>query len=52
MKISQRVGSYCWDTIFIDKFAKGPNSSKNVDGVMIIVLCMSFDDALYLYQAL
>ena len=49
MKISQRVGSYCGDTIFIVKFAKGPNSSKNVGRVMFIVLCMSFDDALYLY---
>ena len=30
------------------KFAKGHNSVKNVGGVMVLVFCMSFDDALYL----
>ena len=36
--------------IFIVKFSKGPNSVKNADGVMILVPCISSDDALYLYQ--
>ena len=31
-------------------FAKGHNSIKYVGGVMVLILCMSFDDALYLYQ--
>ena len=38
------------DTISIVKFAKGHNSIKNVGGVMVLVLCMSFDDALYWYK--
>ena len=38
------------DTIFIVKFAKEHNSVENVDGVMVLVLCMSFDDASYLYK--
>ena len=38
------------NTNSIVKFAKGHNSVKNVDGVMVLVLCMSFDDALYLYK--
>ena len=38
------------DTISIVKFAKGHNSVKNVGGVMIPVLCMSFDDAFDWYK--
>ena len=38
------------DIISIVKFAKGHNSVKNVGGVMILSLCTSFDNALYLYQ--
>ena len=34
------------------KFAKGHNSVKNVGGVMVLVVCTSYDDALYLYQGL
>ena len=30
---------------------KGNNSIQTVDGVMVLVLCSSSDDALYLYQA-
>ena len=37
-------------TISIVKFVKEHNSVKNVGGVMVLVLCMSFNDALYLYQ--
>ena len=47
--ISKELG-YCADKISIVKFAKGHNSIKNVGGGMILVLCMSFDDALYWYQ--
>ena len=36
----------------IVKFAKGHNSIKHVGGVVVLVLCTSFDDALYLYQGL
>ena len=35
-------------SISIVKFAKGHNSVKNVSAVMVLVLCMSLDDALYL----
>ena len=38
------------DTISIVKFSKGHNSVKNVGGVMILVLCTTFNDALYLFQ--
>ena len=38
------------DTISIVKFAKGHTSVKNVGGVIVLVLCTSFDDALNLYQ--
>ena len=31
------------------KFAKGHKSIKNVGGVMVLVLCMSNDDALWKY---
>ena len=32
------------------QFTKGYNSVKTVDGVMVLNLCISPDDALYLYQ--
>ena len=32
--------------------SKGDNSTKNVSGVMVLVLWASADDALYLYQVL
>ena len=38
------------DTISVLKFLKGHNSVKNGVGVMVIVLCISSNDALYLYQ--
>ena len=34
------------------KFTKGHNSIKNVDGVMVLVLCILPDNALYLSQVL
>ena len=36
--------------ISILKFTKGHNSIKNVDRVMVLDLCSSSGDALYLYQ--
>ena len=35
---------------FIRKISKGHNSVKNVGGVKVLVLCISSDDDLYLYQ--
>ena len=32
------------------QFTKGHNSVKTVDGVMVLNLCISSDNALYLYQ--
>ena len=34
----------------ISKFSKGHHSVNNVDGVMVLVLCLLSDDALYLYK--
>ena len=31
-------------------FSKGHNSAKNIQRVMVLVLCISSDDALYLYK--
>ena len=36
--------------ISIVKFAKGHNSVKKLGGVMVLVLCTCYDDALYLHQ--
>ena len=38
------------DNFSIVKFVKGHTSIKNVGGIMVLVLCISFDNALYLYQ--
>ena len=35
---------------FISKFSNGHDSVKNVGGVMVLVLCLLSDDALYLYK--
>ena len=32
------------------KFLKRNNSIKNVDGIIVLVLCIFTDDALYFYQ--
>ena len=34
----------------ISKFSKGHYSVKNVGGVLVLVLCLLSDDALYLYK--
>ena len=34
----------------IYKFSKGHHSLKNVGGVMVLVLCLLSDEALYLYK--
>ena len=49
-KYSGQYQSYREDTIFIRKISKGHNSVKNVGGVSVLVLCISSDDGLYLYQ--
>ena len=36
--------------ISILKITKGNNSTKNVGGVTVLNLCMSFGHALYLYK--
>ena len=41
---------YRADVIFIGKISKGHNSVKNVGRVMVLVLCTSTDDGLYLYK--
>ena len=49
MKISMTVQSFRTDTIFILNIPKENNSETN-DGVMVLVLCILSDDALYLFQ--
>ena len=49
-KYLKGLGSYYAGTISIMTFAKVHNSVKNVGGVMVLVLCTSYGDALYLYQ--
>ena len=36
--------------IFIRKISKGHDSIKNVGGVLVLVLCTSSDNGLYLYR--
>ena len=48
--VSKRLKELLCYTISIVKFGKENNSVTNAGGVMIRDLCMSFDDALYLYQ--
>ena len=50
VKYLKGYGSSLADTISIVKFAKWHNSVKNVGGVIVFVLCMSFDDDLYWYK--
>ena len=49
MKISLTVQSFRTDTIFILNIPKENNSEKN-GGVMILVLYILFDEALYLFK--
>ena len=55
MKISQRVSELqtltVGSTLGWSQFTKGQNSIKTVDGVMLLNLCTSSGDALYLYQS-
>ena len=48
--ISKRFQSYWADTISKLKFSKGHNALKDVCQVMVLNLCTSFDDTLYLYH--
>ena len=54
MKISQKVSQLQTQMVGLtlgwSKFKMGHNSIKTVDGAMLLNLCTSTDDALYLYQ--
>ena len=54
MKLSQRVSESETQTVGLtlgwSQFTKDHNSVKTVNGVMVLNLCTSSDDALYLYQ--
>ena len=54
MKVSQRVSKLqtqtVGSTIGWSQFTKGHNSVKTVGGIMVLNLCISSNDALYLYQ--
>ena len=54
MKVSQRVSELETQTVgsmrWWSQFTKGHYSVKTVDGVMVLYLCKSPDDSLYLYQ--
>ena len=46
-----RVSDFLADVICILKFAKGHNSVKSIDGVMLLELSISSDKALYWYRS-
>ena len=54
MKVSPRVSDLqtqtVWSTLGWSQITKRHNSVKTVDGVMVLNLCISSDDDLYLYQ--
>ena len=54
MKLPQRVSELETQTVGLtlgwSQFTKGHNSIKTVNGVTVLNLCTSSDDALYLYQ--
>ena len=54
MKVSQRVSKLETQTVEWtpgwSQFTKGHNSVKTVNGVMVLNLCISSDNPLYLYQ--
>ena len=50
MKVSLTDQSFRTDTIFILNIPKENNSEKKNDGVMVLVLCILSDEALYLFQ--
>ena len=51
MKVSQRVSELVTEGLMLGwlQFTKGHNSIKTVNGFMVLYLCTSSDDALYLY---
>ena len=49
MKISLTVQTFRTDTIFILNIPNENKSEKN-GGVMVLVLCLLFDEASYLFQ--
>ena len=50
LKISLTVQSFRTDTIFILNIPKENNSEIKNGGVMVLVLCLLSDEALYLFQ--
>ena len=51
MKISKRISKVLSGLIFpLSGFLKGHNFVKNAGRVMVLVLCISSDHALYLYK--
>ena len=54
MKVSQRISELETQTVGLilgwSQFTKGHNSVKTVNGIMVLNLCTSSNDALYLYQ--
>ena len=44
------IEKYRADMIFIRKISRGHNSIKNVGGMLVLVICTSSDDSVYLYQ--
>ena len=52
MKVSQRISELETQTVGLtlgwSQFTKGLNSVKTVNGVMVLNLCTSSDDVLYL----
>ena len=50
VKISQRVSKFFSRQDFQTEIFEGEKFHKNANGVMILVLCTSPDDALYFYQ--
>ena len=49
IKISLTVQSFRTNTIFVLNISKENNSEKKNGGVMVLVLCILSDEALYLF---
>ena len=50
MKISLTVQSFRSDTIFIPNIPEENNSETKNGGIMVLVLCILSNEALYLFQ--
>ena len=49
-KISQKVSELFSSHDFHSEISKGHNSIQNIDGIRVLFLCTSSDDALHLYK--